>query len=44
LLLEHGYDQGQLVGALMERRGLDAVETQADLNDLPRITLGRWPA
>ena len=43
LLLEHGYDQQQPVAQLMTQRGLDAVETQHDLNDLPRITLGRWP-
>ncbi len=44
LLLEHGWDQGQAIGALLRQAGLHDVETVADLEQRDRVTLGRRPS
>ena len=41
LLLEHGYQQGGEVRALMEVGGFDAVRTERDLGGNERVSLGR---
>lgn len=43
LMVEHGYDQGEPVCALLTAAGLVQVETLPDLAGLDRITLGQWP-
>lgn len=43
LLLEHGYDQGDAVRALMAAGGFSDVQTRRDLGDRERVTLGRMP-
>lgn len=43
LLLEHGYDQGHAVRALMGVGGFLDVQTRRDLGDRDRVTLGRMP-
>lgn len=43
LLLEHGWDQGDAVRALLQDAGFDAVQTHRDLEDRDRVTSGRWP-
>lgn len=44
LLLEHGYDQGEPVAALLRQNGFADVRTLADLAEQPRVTLGHLPA
>jgi len=44
LLLEHGFDQAGDVRDLLEKAGLEAVETRFDLAGHPRATGGRRPA
>lgn len=44
LLLEHGWDQGALVRALLEAAGFIDVETARDLEGRDRISLGRKAA
>jgi len=44
LLIEHGYDQGDVVRELLSRTGFATVETRADLAGIPRCTGGRRPA
>jgi len=44
LLLEHGWDQGGAVHALMRQHGLAEVQTAQDLEERDRVTLGRLPA
>ena len=44
LLLEHGWDQGAAVRALLLAAGLSEVATHADLERRDRISLGRLPA
>ncbi len=41
LLLEHGYDQGSAVRALLEHAGFIDVATMRDLEERDRVTLGR---
>lgn len=41
LLLEHGFDQGDAVAALLADAGFGCVQTRADLAGLPRCTGGR---
>lgn len=41
LLLEHGWDQGVAVAALLRAAGFDDVGTHADLERRDRVTLGR---
>ncbi len=43
LLLEHGWDQGEAVAALLAGRGFVGVTTVQDLEARDRVTLGRWP-
>lgn len=43
LVLEHGYDQGEVVSALLRERGLVAVSDHEDASDISRISCGRWP-
>lgn len=44
LLLEHGWDQGAAVRALLEAAGFIAVQTAVDLEQRDRVTLGRRTA
>lgn len=44
LLLEHGWEQGEAVRALLAAAGFDAVATHRDLEARDRVTLGRWLA
>ncbi|MDR6095688.1 peptide chain release factor N(5)-glutamine methyltransferase [Stenotrophomonas sp. SORGH_AS_0321] len=44
LLLEHGWDQGAAIRALLQQAGLNEVETVQDLEQRDRVTLGRRPA
>jgi len=41
LLLEHGWDQGPAIRALLEQGGFTEVETVQDLEQRDRVTLGR---
>jgi release factor glutamine methyltransferase len=41
LLLEHGWNQGDAVRALLQAAGFDSVETRRDLEHRDRVTLGR---
>lgn len=43
LLLEHGYDQGEAVRALLRAQGFADVATRRDLGGQERISGGRWP-
>lgn len=43
LLLEHGYDQGAAVRALLHAQGLVEIETAQDIEARDRVSLGRWP-
>jgi len=42
LLLEHGYDQGEAVVALMHAAGYDEVELLSDLQGHGRVSVGCW--
>jgi release factor glutamine methyltransferase len=44
LLLEHGWDQGEAIRALLDARGFVEVATAVDLEQRDRVSLGRWPA
>lgn len=44
LLIEHGWDQGDAIGALFEQAGYIDVQTVQDLEQRDRVTLGRRPA
>ncbi len=41
LLLEHGWDQGNAVRALLQSAGFDDVQTHRDLEDRERVSSGR---
>ncbi len=43
LLLEHGYDQAEVVRTLLAARGFEATESRRDLGGHERISLGRLP-
>jgi release factor glutamine methyltransferase len=43
LLLEHGWDQGDAVRAVLRSAGFDSVQTHRDLEDRDRVSSGRWP-
>ncbi len=43
LLIEHGWDQGEAVRALLSAAGFADVETALDWEQRDRVTLGRWP-
>ena len=42
LLLEHGYNQGQAVTALLQARGFQVVRCLPDLAGNERVSLGQW--
>jgi release factor glutamine methyltransferase len=42
LLLEHGYNQGQAVSALMLKHGLQNVQCLPDWAGIERVNLGQW--
>ena len=42
LLLEHGYDQGELVRQALSERGFTQVASQLDYGGNERISWGRW--
>ena len=42
LLVEHGFDQAEVVAELFMVRGFTAVETRQDYGNRDRMTLGRW--
>jgi release factor glutamine methyltransferase len=44
LLLEHGYDQGEVVPALLRERGFGAVSDYRDAAGIRRTRGGCWPA
>lgn len=44
LLLEHGWDQGEAIRALLDAAGFVEVATAVDLEQRDRVTLGRRPA
>jgi release factor glutamine methyltransferase len=41
LLLEHGWDQGEVVRGLLQSAGFDDIATHRDLEDRDRVTIGR---
>jgi len=43
LLLEHGWEQGEAIRALLVQAGFDQAQTVQDLEQRDRVTLGRWP-
>lgn len=43
LIIEHGYDQGEVVRELFREAGLVAVETGQDYGRRDRLTRGQWP-
>jgi len=43
LLLEHGWDQGEAIRALLVQAGFDDAQTVQDMEQRDRVTLGRWP-
>lgn len=43
LLLEHGWDQGESIRALLRQAGFVEVATVQDLEQRDRVTLGQWP-
>ena len=43
LVLEHGYDQKEIIQQLLRDRGFKMIETRQDYANLDRITLGQWP-
>lgn len=44
LLLEHGFDQGPAVRALLQQMGFEGIRTHRDLAGLERISEGQLPA
>lgn len=42
LLLEHGWEQGTAVRALLSNTGFEAVSTERDIESRDRVTLGRY--
>ena len=43
LLIEHGWDQGPPIRALLEQAGFTSVSTEVDLEQRDRVSLGRLP-
>lgn len=43
LLLEHGWQQGESVRALLQAAGFISVATRRDYGDNDRVTFGQWP-
>jgi len=44
LLLEHGYDQGAAVSAILAAQGFAGIATHPDPAGHPRVSEGTWPA
>jgi len=44
LLLEHGYDQGKAVAAILQQLGYTDVQTHADMAGHDRVTIACWRA
>lgn len=42
ILLEHGFQQGERVRAMLQQRGFVQVQTLIDLSGLERVSLGCW--
>lgn len=42
LLMEHGWDQGVAIRALLQQAGFAEAQTVQDLEQRDRVTLGRW--
>lgn len=42
LLIEHGWEQGELVRKIFKQHGFQLVETYADYSGNERVTVGRW--
>lgn len=42
LVLEHGYDQGEVVPALLREQGFIEVSDHRDMAGCPRVACGRW--
>jgi release factor glutamine methyltransferase len=42
LILEHGYDQGSVVTAILDASGYSQVSTAVDLTGHERVTMGNW--
>ena len=42
LLMEHGWDQGAAIRALLQQAGFAEAQTVQDLEQRDRVTLGRW--
>ncbi len=42
LLIEHGWQQGQAVQELLEQAGFASIQTAHDLEQRPRVTLGKY--
>jgi release factor glutamine methyltransferase len=42
LLVEHGFDQAEVVRLLFQRQGFVAVESRKDYGHHERVTLGQW--
>lgn len=43
LLLEHGWQQGESVRALLQAAGFTSIATRRDYGDNDRVTFGQWP-
>lgn len=43
LLIEHGWEQGAAVRALLQQAGFAEVATERDWEQRDRVSLGRWP-
>lgn len=43
LLIEHGWDQGEAIRALLAQAGFAEISTAKDLENRDRVSLGRWP-
>ncbi|MBI3310524.1 MAG: protein-(glutamine-N5) methyltransferase, release factor-specific, partial [Serratia liquefaciens] len=43
LLLEHGWQQGESVRALLQAAGFISIDTRRDYGDNDRVTFGQWP-
>jgi release factor glutamine methyltransferase len=43
LMIEHGFEQGEAVRAILSENGFVNIQTKQDLADLDRVTLGEMP-
>lgn len=44
LMLEHGFDQAEALGALLAASGYSQIACHRDLAGIDRVTIGQWPA